>query len=94
MKPSAYLVNVARGRCVDEEALIAALRDGKIAGAGIDVTAVGSLCPHPPHLGSQECADYPHTAGDTHRYEDIVLDILAESICEAVARRRRSCATR
>ncbi len=62
MKPSAYLVNSARGPIVDEDALLAALRDRKIAGAGIDVFAVEPLpSDHPfrkldnlvltPHLG-------------------------------------------
>ncbi|MEN3347350.1 MAG: hypothetical protein V7632_985 [Bradyrhizobium sp.] len=62
MKPSAYLVNTARGPIVDEDALLAALRDNKIAGAGIDVFAVEPLpTDHPlrrldnvvitPHLG-------------------------------------------
>jgi glyoxylate reductase len=37
MKPTAYFINVARGRLVDEEAMIRALQDGTIAGAGLDV---------------------------------------------------------
>ncbi|WP_426436289.1 D-2-hydroxyacid dehydrogenase family protein [Bradyrhizobium genosp. P] len=62
MKPSAYLVNSARGPIVDEDALLAALRARKIAGAGIDVFSVEPLpSDHPfrkldnivitPHLG-------------------------------------------
>ena len=39
MKPTCYFINTARGRCVDEPALIRALEEGLIAGAGIDVTA-------------------------------------------------------
>ncbi|WP_338831093.1 D-2-hydroxyacid dehydrogenase family protein [Bradyrhizobium sp. 27S5] len=62
MKPSAYLVNTARGPIVDEDALLVALREKKIAGAGIDVFSVEPLpSDHPlrkldnvvitPHLG-------------------------------------------
>jgi D-2-hydroxyacid dehydrogenase (NADP+) len=45
MKQTAYFVNIGRGGLVDEEALVAALRDGRIAGAGLDVTFVEPL-PH------------------------------------------------
>jgi phosphoglycerate dehydrogenase-like enzyme len=62
MKPSAYLINTARGPIVDEDALLAALRDRKIAGAGVDVFSAEPLpLDHPfrkldnmvitPHLG-------------------------------------------
>jgi phosphoglycerate dehydrogenase-like enzyme len=62
MKPHAYLINTSRGPIVDEESLIAALKTGRIAGAGLDVYDVEPLPPdHPlrllpnvtlsPHLG-------------------------------------------
>ena len=62
MKPSAYLINTARGPIVEEAALIAALRDKRIAGAGLDVYDIEPLpTDHPlrtldnvvlsPHLG-------------------------------------------
>jgi len=47
MKPSAYLVNVTRGRVVDEVALVEALAARRIAGAGIDVTAEKPLAASP-----------------------------------------------
>lgn len=48
MKPSSYLINVARGGCVDQSALIDALRNKAIAGAGIDVTAEEPLAMDSP----------------------------------------------
>ncbi|HEY1258770.1 MAG TPA: D-2-hydroxyacid dehydrogenase [Stellaceae bacterium] len=80
MKPSAYLVNVARGRVVDESALIAALAAGRIAGAGIDVTAEEPLPPESPLWGMAQVLVTPHTAGETQRYEDNVIDILRDNL--------------
>jgi len=48
MKPTAYLINIARGGVVDETALVKALRDGKIAGAGLDVFEEAPLPPSHP----------------------------------------------
>src|SRR5258708_11096025 len=48
MKPTAYLINIARGGVVDEAALVQALRDRKIAGAGLDVFEQAPLPSSPP----------------------------------------------
>ena len=48
MKPSSYFINVSRGKVVDEEALIEALRSGRLAGAGLDVTYIEPCPPESP----------------------------------------------
>lgn len=80
MKRSAYLVNVARGRCVDELALLAALQRKAIAGAALDVTAEEPLPPASPLWDLGNALITPHTAGETRKYEDNVLDILVENL--------------
>jgi D-2-hydroxyacid dehydrogenase (NADP+) len=62
MKSSAYLINVARGRVVDEAALIEARASGLIAGAGIDVTEEEPLAPNSPLWGMEHVLLTPHTA--------------------------------
>ena len=80
MKPSACLVNVARGKVVNEPALVEALQKGRIAGAALDcvweepLPATSSLWSVPNVLIT------PHTAGETRRYEDNVLDLLMENL--------------
>ncbi|HEY4470397.1 MAG TPA: D-2-hydroxyacid dehydrogenase [Stellaceae bacterium] len=80
MKSSAYLVNVARGRVVDEAALVEALATRRIAGAGIDVTAEEPLAPSSPLWGMEHVLVTPHTAGETRRYEDNVIEILRDNL--------------
>ena len=80
MKPTAYLINVARGRCIDEAALIAALQQHRIAGAGIDVTAEEPLPASSPLWDFTNVLITPHVAGETCRYEDNVLDLLMENL--------------
>ncbi|MBT3373794.1 MAG: D-2-hydroxyacid dehydrogenase [Rhodospirillaceae bacterium] len=80
MKPSSYLINVARGGCVDEAALVEALRGGAIAGAGIDVTVPEPLAPASDLWGLENVILTPHTGGETTKYEDNVIDILLENL--------------
>lgn len=80
MKPSAYLINVARGGCVDEPALLAALKTGTIAGAGIDHFWDEPLPPDSPFWDLENVMITPHTAGETRRYEENLLDILMENL--------------
>ncbi|MGA8320201.1 MAG: D-2-hydroxyacid dehydrogenase family protein [Xanthobacteraceae bacterium] len=80
MKPTAYLINTSRGPIIDEAAMLAALRDKKIAGAGLDVFDVEPLpLDHPlrkmdnvvitPHLG------YVSTQNYKHYFSSVVEDI-------------------
>jgi phosphoglycerate dehydrogenase-like enzyme len=80
MRPGAYLVNVARGRVVDESALIRALQEGCLAGAALDVTQEEPLPASSPLWAMPNVLITPHTAGETRAYEDNVIDILLENL--------------
>lgn len=80
MKPSATLINVARGKVVDEDALIEALTSGRIAAAGLDVTREEPLPATSPLWSMPNVLLTPHTAGETQSYEDNVIDILLDNL--------------
>ena len=80
MKPTARLVNVARGKVVDEPALVSALCDGRIAGAALDVTVEEPLPASSPLWDLPGVFITPHSAGETQRYEDNVIDILLDNL--------------
>lgn len=80
MKPSAYLINVARGGCVDEPALLEALRQEQIAGAALDHLWDEPLPPDSPFWDLENVIITPHTAGETRRYEENLIDILLENL--------------
>ena len=65
MKPGAILVNAGRGALVDRDALLAALRSGRIAGAGLDVFHEEPLEPGDALLGCANAVLSPHNAGQT-----------------------------
>lgn len=80
MKPSAYLYNVARGKVVDEKALIAALQEGRIAGAGLDVFEEEPLPADSPLWKMENVIITPHTAGQTPYYFVRAADLFAENL--------------
>jgi D-2-hydroxyacid dehydrogenase (NADP+) len=80
LRPSAVLINVARGRVVDEAALIEALAGQRLAAAGLDVTREEPLPAASPLWTMPNVLITPHTAGETQRYEDAVIDILLENL--------------
>jgi glycerate dehydrogenase len=65
MKRSALLLNTARGALIDERALAAALHDGVIAGAALDVVSREPIRPDNPLIGARNCIVTPHVAWAT-----------------------------
>lgn len=80
MKPSAILINTARGGVVDEEALIAALREGRLGAAGLDVFDTEPADPDNPLLGLDNTVTLPHVAARTLDNFDRMVSHWAASI--------------
>ncbi len=85
MKPTARLVNVGRGACVDEPALVDALRAGRIAGAALDVMGTEPLPPDSPHWAMPEVIVTPHTSGLGPRFWERTTDLFAANLRRYVA---------
>lgn len=81
MKPTASVINVGRGGLIDEEALCAALRDGKLAMAGLDVFRWEPLPQHSPLISLPNVVLSPHMAGGaSERYWDVDVAAVLENI--------------
>jgi D-3-phosphoglycerate dehydrogenase / 2-oxoglutarate reductase len=82
MKPNAILINTARGGLIDELALDAALRSGKVAGAGLDVFVVEP--PHPDHplLTNSKVTISPHAAGLTRECAERMSVMAVQNIID------------
>jgi len=80
MKRSAYLINVGRGETVDESALIGALRDGRIAGAGLDVFEEEPLPEDSPLWGMDNVMITTHYAGSTPHYNERAMAIFLDNL--------------
>ncbi|MEE2754148.1 MAG: D-2-hydroxyacid dehydrogenase [Candidatus Latescibacterota bacterium] len=80
MKPTAYVVNTARGRIVDEQAMIEGLMANKIAGAGLDVTEVEPLSAESELWGLDNCIITPHAAGASPKRHHRTVGFFCENL--------------
>ncbi|MBY5993011.1 D-2-hydroxyacid dehydrogenase [Ferrimonas balearica] len=80
MKPSALLINTARGGLVNEADLADALNRGVIAGAGLDVLSTEPPSPDNPLLSAKHCVITPHNAWATREARQNLLDIVVANL--------------
>lgn len=80
MKPSAYIINTARGALIDEKALIRALQEGVIAGAGLDVQEVEPLDENSPLFTMDSVIITPHMGWRGLETRRRLIDLLRENI--------------
>jgi phosphoglycerate dehydrogenase-like enzyme len=80
LKPTAYLVNIARGELMDQAALIRALREKKIAGAGLDVFEKEPLPVSSPLLELDSVILTPHWLPSTHRAARATRDLIVQNV--------------
>jgi D-2-hydroxyacid dehydrogenase (NADP+) len=80
LKPSAYFFAISRGGIVDESALVAALREQRIAGAGLDVTATEPLPTDSPLWELDNLIVSPHVSAHSVQTMDLMWQIVTENI--------------
>jgi D-2-hydroxyacid dehydrogenase (NADP+) len=90
MKPTAYLINIARGELVDEEVLIKALESGMIAGAALDALPVEPLPPDHPLWRVKNIIITPHVGGMSDIYSEQTLPIIEENLRRFMRGERQS----
>ncbi len=80
MKPTAFLINTARGKVVDQKALYRALKEGWIAGAGLDVFEQEPIPPDDPLLKLDNVVLAPHAASASHETRSRMAEMVAENL--------------
>lgn len=80
MKPNAYYISAGRGQTVDEPALIAALRERRIAGAALDVFRTEPLPPDSPFWSLPNLFITPHVGGYIVEYEDFIMPLVIDNM--------------
>lgn len=84
MKKEAFLINAARGSVVDEKALIKALEDGEIAGAGLDVYEQEPIDPNNPLLKMDNTVTLPHVGSSTLKTRQEMAMLAAKTIVDVL----------
>jgi D-2-hydroxyacid dehydrogenase (NADP+) len=80
MKPSAYYISAGRGQTVDEDALLAALRENKIAGAALEVFKTEPLPKESPFWDLPNVFITPHVGGYVVEYEEFVMPLVVDNM--------------
>ena len=80
MKKHAFIINTSRGEIIDQEALISALKNGRIRGAGLDVTSPEPLPPQHPLFQLPNTIITPHIGSATKEARDQMATLAARNI--------------
>jgi len=88
MKPTAYLINTSRGPTVDESALYTAIKDGWIAGAGLDVFSEEPINPQNPLLSLKNIIYTPHIASSTQECRHKMSMMSVENTIRVLKRKK------
>jgi phosphoglycerate dehydrogenase-like enzyme len=94
MKPSAFVVNLGRGELCDEDSLLAALSEKRIAGAGLDVFRIEPLPPDHPFWQMDNIFITPHMGGESDSYPGLAFPILQSNVACFLERRWEDMANR